>query len=169
MASIRVVAARGRGPTATAAFDDALAAVDAHDYNLIDLSSVVPREATIERCERLPDLGPIGAGLFVVRASATVAPTDDRPVGAAVGWDRAASGAGVFYEEAGPDPDAVEERVREGIAHARSIRTDRDWNEDPTVVTARAAPGDSFGAAVVLAAVGQAEPLLGDSPRAGDL
>ncbi|AWB26632.1 pyruvoyl-dependent arginine decarboxylase [Halococcoides cellulosivorans] len=169
MASIRVVAATGRGPTHTAAFDDALAAVDAHDYNLIDLSSVVPPDATIERCERLPDLGPIGGGLCVVRASATVAPDADRPVGAAVGWDRTASGAGVFYEEEGPDPAAVERRVREGIAHARAIRPDRDWDGDPTVVTSRADPGSAVGAAVVLAAVGRAHSLLGRSPRAGDL
>lgn len=160
MATIRVASATGRGPTATAALDSALAAVDAQDYNLIDLSSVVPPEATIERVERLPDLGPIGGGLPVVRATATVRPDDDRPVGAAVGWDRAASGAGVFYEEAGPDPTAVIERVRTGLDHARDLRPDRDWERSPTVVTARADPGDRVGAAVVLAAFGRAESLL---------
>lgn len=156
-----MVSATGRGPTATAAFDAALAAVDAHDYNLIDLSSVVPPDATIERCETLPDIGPTGGGVPVVRASATVAPVADQPVAAAIGWDRTASGAGVFYEEEGPDPAAVERRVREGIEHARRLRPDREWNRSPTVVTSEVDPADTVRAALVLAAVGHAERLLG--------
>lgn len=67
--SIRVVGAIGSGPTALAAFDDALVSVGVANYNLVRLSSVIP------------------PGSEVTAASPTVIDLTDRArIGGSAGW-----------------------------------------------------------------------------------
>jgi len=155
---IRVVRGTGTGPTATAAYDAALADAGVHNYNLLTLSSVVPADADVTVVENTPDLGPAGGTLAVVQGRATVGETGRAT--AALGWTReGADGPGVFYEAGGEfDRTEARRRIRRGLERAREIR---DWDlEGSTVeVASTGADGDSFVTAVVLAAYGEAEPM----------
>ena len=160
MEPIRVAWGSGRGPTATASFDAALADANLANYNLVTVSSVVPADATVERVGTAPDLGPTGDGLHCVLARATREPGTDDPAVAGLGWARTHSGPGLFYEEAGTDPEAVRSEVTAGLDHGLALR---DWTpeRDPEVVVeAHSAASESYTTAVVVAAYGRSESLL---------
>ena len=169
MNTIRVVPGTGTGPTALAAYDAALADAGVHNYNLIRVSSVVPAESRIEVLDTVPDLGPAGNRLTVVEARATTEIDGGDPethVGASagLGWTRDATGRGLFYEASGSDPEAVRERVTEGLSAGRDLR---EWSfVDERVVTADVATdldphrSDAFATAVVVGIYGESEPIL---------
>jgi arginine decarboxylase len=108
---IEVVSALGRGRTLISSFDDALQRCGVPDYNLIDLSSIVPPSSTVvatRRCRRPAD--EYGHRLYVVRAEAR----SERPgtiVAAGVGWTQWGDGRGVFVEHARQTPDGTPEAV----------------------------------------------------------
>ncbi|MEF8852053.1 MAG: pyruvoyl-dependent arginine decarboxylase [Haloarculaceae archaeon] len=160
MERIRVAWGSGRGPTATASFDAALADANLANYNLVTVSSVVPADATVERVGTAPDLGPAGDALYCVLARTTLDPGADGPAAAGIGWARSPSGEGLFYEESGTGADAVRERVVGGLDHGLALR---DWNaeRDPAVIVeTRSAVEDAHTTAVVVAAYGRSQSLL---------
>jgi arginine decarboxylase len=168
MSVIRVVWGSGRGPTATAAYDAALAAAGIHDYNLVTVSSVVPAGPAVEAVGTAPDLGPPGEALAVVQARASVGPGgedgdaggDERdPAVAAVGWARSADGPGVFYEAGGRDAASVRGAVREGLEHGVGLR---EWEAaERDLVLERADPDPGEHTCVVVCAVyGESRPLV---------
>jgi arginine decarboxylase len=126
----------------------------------VTVSSVVPADATVERVDTAPDLGPTGDGLHCVLARATREPDTGAPAVAGLGWARTPSGSGLFYEESGSDPDAIRAEVTAGLDHGLAIR---DWTpeQDPEVVVEkRPGSADSYTTAVVVAAYGRSESLL---------
>lgn len=160
MSVIRVAWGHATGPTALSAYDAALAAANVHNYNLISLSSVIPADATIERVDAAPDLGPAGEGLHVVQSHEIVEPDSDDPAVAGVGWLRSESGRGIFYEVSGTDRDSVVAAIRDGLSAGRELR---DWafHDEPQIQIETADPDpDEHAAAVVVAAYGRSKPLL---------
>ena len=157
MPTVRVVWGTGTGPTEMAAYDAALAVANVHNYNLINVSSIVPANATVEAPGSAPDLGRAGNRLTVVQANATVA--GPGTVSAALGW-ATGPGPGLFYEAAGEtDASTVEGEVREGLDAGGALR---DWSlPDRRVrsVSADAPPGAVAGA-VVLGVYGESEPIV---------
>ena len=157
MVTIRIVATTGTGPTDVAAFDSALAAVDAENYNLIRLSSVIPTDATVHHVDDLADLGSVGDRLHVVQARAIANPAKSGAAG--ITWARTDDGRGIFYEASAVGPEASEEVAEEldaGIEHGLALRSWTDTHRD----TRRAAiePQDGeYGCALVLAAFGSAD------------
>lgn len=156
---IRIVWGTGTGPTPLAAYDAALADANLHEYNLVELSSVIPADATIEQQGVAPDLGATGDRLHVVEASATTAAG---PASAGIGWARRPDGSGIFYEASDKaPPEAVTEQLQRGLAAGTELR-DGDFTE-PSMQTTTidvAATDDRHGCATVLATVGTAEPLV---------
>jgi len=67
MNTIHVASGVGVADTAMASYDAALADANLHNYNLVAVSSVVPAKATVEAVDEVPDLGPAGDRLTVVR------------------------------------------------------------------------------------------------------
>ena len=173
MSTIRVVAGAGRGPTAVASYDAALADAGVHNYNLVAVSSVIPAESTVERTERAPNLGPVGQKLTVVEARATVETTTEtgtEPGCAGLGWTVDERGRGLFYEGSGADTESVRETVEAGLAAGRDLR---EWSfVEERIVTETTDAGDgppgtddragdeSYATAVVLATYGDSEPIL---------
>lgn len=159
METIRVVRGSGTGPTAMASFDAALADANVHNFNVVELSSVIPAEATVERVGTAPDLGPTGDALYCVVARKTLGPGTDGAACAGLGWARTESGRGLFYEASGTDRDAVRYAVETGLEHGMALR---DWTRvdgDVIVETEPAAPSD-HASAVAIAAYGESESLL---------
>ena len=161
MCVIRVLRGTAAGPTALASYDAALAEANVHDYNLVRVSSVVPADARVEVVEEAPDLGPAGNRLTVVEARSTLAPGEDGPACAALGWALPREGPGVFYEDGGTDPQATHRTVREGLEAARDLRADRDWTggEERLEVATIEADHDDYVTALVLAVYGESEPI----------
>ncbi|WP_226004466.1 pyruvoyl-dependent arginine decarboxylase [Natrinema salinisoli] len=159
MSTIRVVWGTASAPTAMASYDAALAEAGIENYNLVSVSSVVPAETFVEAVGTAPDLGPAGERLTVVEARATTA--GPGRVSAALAWAQSVDdGPGLFYETAGEmDSEAVERRVREGLAAGQELR---DWEfGDPQVaVESRQAESGLYTTAVVLAVYGDSEPIL---------
>jgi len=176
----------GVADTAMASYDAALADANLHNYNLVAVSSVVPAEATVEAVEAAPDLGPAGNQLTVVEARRTVGPDDavdfreGRPRrrrtpsrsgrrAAARTWPPDSAGAtgrvpASSTRSPARDPDDVRERIEAGLDAGSDLR---DWelpDREVHVETAAATP-DRFTTAVVIAAYGESEPILGDSDR----
>jgi arginine decarboxylase len=154
---IRVVWGTGRARTEKGSFDRALAAAGLHQYNLRELSSVVPAGVDIEVAETAPDLGPTGNVLDAVIARQTSPPGTRASAGLA--WARGDDGAGIFYEVGDHDPESVAELLRAGVQTGCDIRDIEDAAVETQVTTAGAEP-DRYATAVVVAAYGQSEPLL---------
>lgn len=159
MEPIRVVWGAATAPTAMGSYDGALAAAGIENYNLVQVSSVVPAGANVAAVGTAPDLGPAGERLTVVEGRATVAPDEDGPACAGLGWALEENGRGIFYEASGTDPDEVRAAVRDGRAAGERLREWSFETRDERVVT-REAPDDAHTTAVVVAAYGSSEPLL---------
>jgi len=120
---IELVWGTGSARTELGAFDAALSDANVHNYNLIELSSIVPEGATVERVGSLePGRWTTGDLLAVVLASNTSATEGDR-IAAGLGWALAAEG-GVFMENDGPTVEACERLLDANLADAKAIR---DW------------------------------------------
>jgi arginine decarboxylase len=155
--TIRILAGSATGPTALSARDAALADAGVHNYNLVTLSSVIPAEATLERVDEAPELGPTGARLHVVEGAATTA--GPATVRAGLAWTRGDDGAGLFYETGAEiDETTIRERLERGITAGRRLR---GWGagDIETLVTRATADDGAYASAVVLATYGRATPL----------
>lgn len=154
---IRLVWGTGHAATAKASFDTALAEAGVHQYNLRQLSSVIPANASFEAIGTAPDLGSTGNALDVVMARQTSPPGARAAAGLA--WARCDDGSGIFYEVEDTDPETVRELLKAGIERGCYIR-DIDYSGVETkVVTADSSP-DQYTTAVVVATYGESEPLL---------
>lgn len=95
---IHIQTGGGEGETRLAAFDAALQDAGIHDYNLLELSSVIPTGAAVRRGTFQRDVNEIGFRLYVVLAHTEVTePGEERWAG--LGWvqDRT-DGHGLFVE-----------------------------------------------------------------------
>ena len=157
MSVIRLVWATATGPTPTASYDAALAEANVHNFNLIQVSSVIPAEAHLEAVGEAPDLGAVGDGLTVVQGRHTAPPGEAGAAG--IGWARSESGRGIFYEADGESEAVVRERIEDGLAAGKELR---DWafvEADSLVVEADPDP-DEYTTALVIAAYGESRSLL---------
>jgi arginine decarboxylase len=114
----------GTGRTPLSAFDAALAAAGVANFNLVQLSSVIPADATV--LVGRPDRGWAGSWgdrLYCVYAYRTaVEPAEQAWAG--IGWVVAAdgSGRGLFVEHADTSEDAVRTSIEASLADLVATR-----------------------------------------------
>ncbi len=155
---IRIVWGTGRGETQSASFDAALAEANVHQYNLRELSSVIPADVHLEVVGEAPDLGATGNAVDVAMARQTSPPGS--PAAAGIGWARDGDdGPGVFSEVDGHDPTTVRERLESGVRRGCELREIDDPAVATRVVSADPSP-DRYTTAVVLAVYGESRPVL---------
>lgn len=154
---IRVVWGTGRARTEKGSFDRALADAGIHQYNLRNLSSVVPAGVDIEVAGTAPNLGATGNALDAVIARQTSPPGTRASAGLA--WARDDGGAGIFYEVGDHDPESVAELLRSGVQTGCALR-DIDGTDVATEVVTASAEPDRYATAVVVATYGESEPLV---------
>ncbi|WP_435066576.1 pyruvoyl-dependent arginine decarboxylase [Haloplanus sp. C73] len=146
---VELVWGTGTATTELGAFDAALSEANVHNYNLVELSSIVPEGATVDCVGELePGRWTTGDLVAAVLASNTSTESGDR-IAAGLGWELADEG-GVFMENEAPTVDACEELLEANLADARRLR---DWNwtgERGTQVVDHVVE-DEAGAAVVAA------------------
>ncbi|SDZ75554.1 arginine decarboxylase [Haloplanus vescus] len=149
---IELVWGTGTATTELGAFDAALSGANVHNYNLVELSSIVPEGATVDRVGELePGRWTTGDLVATVLASNTSATPGER-IAAGLGWELADEG-GVFMENEAPTADACEQLLDANLDDAHRVR---DWNwtgERETKVVERVVDEDPGAAGVVVAAV----------------
>lgn len=120
--NIEIAGATGTGPTDLAAFDNALLAIGAGNYNLIRLSSMIPPGATVRRVARVDPRGAWGDRLYIVYADQRTV-TRNAEAWAGIGWvqDRA-TGAGLLAEHGGQSEREVRKDLRDSLAAMLSDR-----------------------------------------------
>lgn len=121
---LHLSAAIGRGRTELAAFDNALVAAGAANYNLVRLSSVIPPQSTVVEAGDgpAPTEGAWGDRLYVVYAEqrTTVPGT---AVWAGVGWVQdATDGRGLFVEHEGDDEATVRSQIEMSLEDLQTSR-----------------------------------------------
>jgi arginine decarboxylase len=107
---IRVSAGSGIGPTRLAAFDHALRSAGVADFNLVRLSSVIPRAAQVVEATADQQIrGQHGDLVYCVYAD-SYASTPGEQAWAGVAWSRRTdgSGEGLFVEHSGASRATVE-------------------------------------------------------------
>lgn len=145
---IHIVWGAADGETPLSAFDRALGQAAIHNYNLLQLSSVLPPGEGVVESGALPEEWPVGDFVGVV-LSERRSTTPGEPIAAGIGWAEAAEG-GVFYEASGESAASVERAIRDGLNDAKRIR-DWDWDEPLTTRVVTHEPDDV--GAVLAAAV----------------
>ena len=166
MSDVFIVSGVGCGETTLSAFDAALAEAGIHNFNLIKVSSILPRGWGIKRA------GPYQAGpdqyglrLYVVMAEIRT----DRvgtTIGAGLGWYQAEDGRGLFAEHVdqieGSGTAEVERSVTSKVrATLRDLCAIREWPflEDKLRCLTVSSAVDGKPACVLAAGVYCAEPF----------
>ncbi|MFB6186805.1 MAG: pyruvoyl-dependent arginine decarboxylase [Halobacteriaceae archaeon] len=151
MNSILIVWGTGTGQTAMASYDAALQSANIHNYNLIQLSSVIPSGTEINEKGVAPDLGEVGDRLFVVEARKTASGPDE--ASASLAWATGPKG-GILYEAAGEAPeDVIANRARKGVEQGKELRK-WSFTAESSRTTSIDIPSGMYGSAVVIAIYG---------------
>jgi arginine decarboxylase len=126
---IRVFSATGTGPTPLAAFDRALQGGGVHDTNLIVLSSVVPKGATVTRGTAEAGEFTVGDRLFCVMAEQrAIEPGGEAWAG--LGWAVDPGGrGGLFVEGHGHSEHQVRFDLEQTLD---ALVADRPWIDPAT-------------------------------------
>jgi arginine decarboxylase len=134
--TIRVSVGTGSGRTTLAAFDAALAVAGVGDFNLIQLSSIVPpgsRVLEVDGSEQLS--GDHGDALYCVYARAH-ASLPSHEAWAGLAWSRRddGSGAGLFVEHDGPSYEQVSADLTHSLEDLSATRDGRYHPEGRQIV-----------------------------------
>ncbi|MDX2006898.1 MAG: pyruvoyl-dependent arginine decarboxylase [Meiothermus sp.] len=131
---IRVTTGTGEGPTPQAAFDAALRSAGVANYNLLELSSVIPTGSRIERCKPTSSAGEYGHRLYVVVAR-RLEKEHGKTAWAGLGWTQErSSGRGLFVEIEGPSLSQVEQEIDLTLEAMKSARPIPYGNNESEIV-----------------------------------
>lgn len=120
--NIVVTSGAGSGRTPLSAFDAALCAAGAGNFNLVRLSSVIPAGSRVTRqAGRIS--GNFGDVLYCVYAE-SIADIPGQQACAGLGWVVATSGGGLFVEHSGDSRAAVEEQIHLSLTDMVGRRND---------------------------------------------
>jgi arginine decarboxylase len=120
--NIRITSGTGTGPTKLSAFDAALDAAGIANYNLLQLSSVIPANSEI-----IHGKGPLGTGkwgdrLYLVKADMRIN-TPNMEAWAGIGWVQdKETGRGLFVEHDGANEQAVRRDIRDSLKALMATR-----------------------------------------------
>lgn len=120
---IRITTGTGESKTRKSAFDHALCDAGISNYNLIKLSSVIPRDSEIVEGKVEGSEDEYGHRLYVVMAECYQTQPGEKAV-AGLGWVKAnhKSGRGIFIESTGSSKEEVSGSIRESIESMQSYR-----------------------------------------------
>ncbi|NVM52445.1 MAG: pyruvoyl-dependent arginine decarboxylase [Candidatus Helarchaeota archaeon] len=146
---IIIVKGIGQGSTALSAFDDALHNAGIGNFNLLELSSIVPKNATIKIQEKFDIPHEVGQIQPVV-LSHTESNEKGLEISAGLGWALASEG-GVFVEISGCfGQRSCLEKIRLSLTDMTKRRA---WNWDKKLnnYTVKTLVKDSFSSVIVCA------------------
>ncbi|OGK11883.1 hypothetical protein A2954_05885 [Candidatus Roizmanbacteria bacterium RIFCSPLOWO2_01_FULL_37_12] len=109
---IVIASGSGHGKTPLSAFDAALKNAGVHNYNLLYISSIIPKGSVLKIKKLEPKTNEYGHRLYVVKAEMRSRETG-KYIGAALGWYQLKDGRGVFVEH--EEIAETEESVRANL------------------------------------------------------
>ncbi len=117
--TIHITTGRGKGKTLISAFDAALKKAGVYNYNLIQLSSIIPPLSVIKIGKYKEESLGYGDRLYIVKAERR-SRESGKFIGAAIGWYQNSDGRGVFveHEEIGETKEAVEANLKKEIKNS---------------------------------------------------
>lgn len=118
---IYVCSGKAEAGTEMNAFDGALLNAGVGNYNLIYLSSVIPKDAEVAEEKYSGDSEEYGNKLYVVLAKGIQKEKGKKAV-AGIGWIRKESGEGLFVEYGGESKEDVEEKIVETLKEMKGVR-----------------------------------------------
>ena len=156
--AIRITCGSGEGPTEIASYDAALHEAGISNYNLVQVSSMIPREAGVEVVKKMPDLGPFGNRLWVVQAKTTVRGRNKKAV-AGLAWARGGK-AGIFYESSGGDDEEnVRKELNQGIEYCKGLR-DWEFGDTNMKINSSNISKSEFATSVVVGVYGKSKNMF---------
>jgi len=118
---IDIVWGKSEGKTLLSAFDKALNKAGIHNFNLIPLSSVIPKNSIVQEVGKAYLSKEIGGILYVVIASFS-SKKPNAIISAGLGWVQAEQG-GLFIESKGEfSQEDCEEEIRVGLSEMLEVR-----------------------------------------------
>ena len=130
MKKISVRATTATAPTELSAFDRTLCKMGLGNANLIHLSSVVPKDFSVEVTENKHTLDKNHQGdrMYVVYADNRTSTVGDK-VAAGLGWVLTDSdgGWGLFVEHVGETEDDVQELINKSLTSMMADRQEYEW------------------------------------------
>lgn len=116
MMEINIVKGAGEGCTAKSAFDSALLDAGIHNYNIIGLSSVIPKGTKIIELDKIEDekKEEFGDKLYVVM-SKNISHKTNEHIFAGIGWVQYYGGKGLFVEQKGSSYEEVEVNIMHSL------------------------------------------------------
>jgi len=118
---IDIVWGKSEGKTLLSAFDKALNKAGIHNFNLIPLSSVIPKNSIVEEVGKAHLSKKIGDILYVVSASFS-SKKPNAVISAGLGWVQTEQG-GLFIESKGEfSQEDCEEEIRVGLTEMLEAR-----------------------------------------------
>lgn len=137
---ILITGATGSGPTLVAAFDKALKFAGISDFNLIPLSSVIPKNAKISKKIPVENKKKIGHRLYVV-LSKTYALKKGEITWAGLGWAQRKDGSGIFVELTASSEKKLRNKIDESLESMMSYRDGDFVSKGVKIMSAECADG----------------------------
>ncbi len=120
----------GSGPTQLAAFDAALQNAGIGDFNLIELSSIIPRDSSIQIKKYSPNSNDVGHKLYIVLAKQDSCIQGDT-AWAGLSWAQTSkSGEGVFAEFGSHSKEELSDYLQKSITSMKERRPGNFTHED---------------------------------------
>lgn len=118
---IDIVWGKSEGKTLLSAFDKSLQQAGIHNFNLIPLSSVIPKDSVVEEVGKTHLGKPVGDILHVVMASLG-SKKSNTVISAGLGWVQTEQG-GLFIESKGEfSKEDCEKEMRDGLSEMLASR-----------------------------------------------
>ncbi|MHA1866405.1 MAG: pyruvoyl-dependent arginine decarboxylase [Candidatus Heimdallarchaeaceae archaeon] len=145
---IRVTWGVGEGPTELAAFDKALYNAGIANFNLIPLTSVIPKKSKVEVKKVNWNEKAYGAKLYLV-LSKCVETRKGKEACAGLGWIQSKDGKGLFVEHGGSLKE-VKRKIKESLDNMKKYRKETygEINEKIVKIKCRGKPACALVAAV---------------------
>ncbi len=124
---IKIVRAIGYGRTKLSAFDNALHKAGISNYNLIPLSSVIPKGSIVIEEKSPKENKNYGNRLYVVISHYEVDEVG-KEVWAGLGWTQAKDGSGLFVEHHANNKEKLKELIKNSLEDMKKYR-DKEFGE----------------------------------------
>lgn len=154
--TIQVTTGVGEAKTKTAAFDSALKDCGVHNYNLLELSSVIPTGAQPAKVDQIKINAPLGSRLECVIARNHSPQSKTGQISAGIGWHVFKEGGGIFTEEHADTTEKVTEKITTTLDQMDSIRAYMSIESDQMVIETTSS--DDIHSVVLVAASYRATP-----------
>lgn len=150
--NIEVIGSTGSGPSRMTALDTTLEKINMHQYNLVEYSSVIPPNGSVEVKEEISNSYSNGSAIGVVLAVDYVEPYSNEHSCAELVWNKPINESGYFLESEGRP---IKQKEIEVMENNRNSEFKEDYKNRVEMISANDTNEDSFDCSLVMAVFGR--------------